>query len=151
MAIEKKVVTKAVEKIVEANTLLSGLGFESGGLGAAHAVHNGLTVIEEAHDLYHGEKVAFGVLVQLVLENASIEELNEVLYFCNEVGLPTTLADLNMANVSNEKLMEAAELSCAEGETIHYMPFKVTAEDVYAAILAADAIGENFKKQYILK
>ena len=149
LAIEKKVVTKAVEKIVEANTLLSGLGFESGGLGAAHAVHNGLTVIEEAHDLYHGEKVAFGVLVQLVLENASIEELNEVLYFCNEVGLPTTLADLNMANVSNEKLMEAAELSCAEGETIHYMPFKVTAEDVYAAILAADAIGENFKKQYI--
>lgn len=149
LAVEKKVVTKAVEKIVEANTLLSGLGFESGGLGAAHAVHNGLTVIEEAHEFYHGEKVAFGVLVQLVLENASMEELNEVLYFCNEVGLPTTLADLNMSNVSKEKLMEAAKLSCLEGETIHYMPFKVTEEDVYAAVLAADAIGENFKKQYI--
>ncbi len=143
LAVENKVVTKSVEKIIEANTLLSGIGFESGGLGAAHAIHNGLTVIEEAHDLYHGEKVAFGVLVQLVLEHSPIEELREVINFCKEVGLPTTLAGLNIKKVSNEKLMEVANLSCAEGETIHNMPFKVTAKDVYAAILTADALGRE--------
>ena len=61
LAVEKKSVTPAVEAIVEANTLLSGLGFESGGLAGAHAVHNGLTVLEASHDKFHGQKVAFGV------------------------------------------------------------------------------------------
>lgn len=145
LAVDKKVVTKSVEKVVEANTLLSGIGFESGGLAAAHAIHNGLTAIEETHELYHGEKVAFGTLVQLILENAPMEEIEEVLYFCNEVGLPTTLEELNIKEVSKEKLMDVAKLSCAEGETIYNMPFEVTPEDVYAAILAADALGENFK------
>jgi glycerol dehydrogenase len=145
LAVENKVVTKALEKIVEANTLLSGIGFESGGLAAAHAIHNGLTAIEETHSLYHGEKVAFGVLVQLVLENAPMEEIEEVLYFCNEVGLPTTLRELNITEKTREKLMPVAELSCAEGETIYNMPFEVTPEDVYAAILTADSLGESFK------
>ncbi len=40
-------VTPALEHVIEANTLLSGLGFESGGLAAAHAIHNGLTVVPE--------------------------------------------------------------------------------------------------------
>ncbi len=56
------VVTPAFEKVVEANTLLSGLGFESGGLAAAHAIHNGLTVLEPTHHYFHGEKVAIGTL-----------------------------------------------------------------------------------------
>ena len=63
-----QVVTPALERLVEANTLLSGLGFESSGLAAAHAVHNGLTAAPETHPFFHGEKVAFGLLVQLVLE-----------------------------------------------------------------------------------
>ncbi len=145
LAVENKVVTKSVEKIVEANTLLSGLGFESGGLAAAHAIHNGFTVIEETHSMYHGEKVAFGVIVQLVLENAPLEEIEEVIGFCREVGLPTTLSELNIKEVSHDKLMEVAKLSCVEGETTHNMPFEVTPEDVYGAILVADALGKRFK------
>lgn len=146
LAVENKVVTKSVEKVVEANTLLSGLGFESGGLAAAHAIHNGFTAIKETHSMYHGEKVAFGTIAQLVLENAPLEEIKEVIEFCNEVGLPTTLSELNIKEISKDKLMEAAKLSCAEGETIHNMPFEVTPEDVYAAILTADALGRKFKK-----
>ena len=69
----------AVEKVIEANTLLSGLGFESGGLAGAHAIHNGLTVLEECHHMYHGEKVAFGTITQLVLENVPLEELEETM------------------------------------------------------------------------
>ena len=52
--------TTAVENIIEANTFLSGIGFESAGLAAAHAIHNGFTALEECHAMYHGEKVAFG-------------------------------------------------------------------------------------------
>ena len=57
-AAQKCVCTKAVENIIEANTYLSGIGFESGGLAAAHAIHNGLTALEECHDLYHGAQAS---------------------------------------------------------------------------------------------
>ena len=58
IALEAGVCTPAVEKIIEANTLLSGIGFESAGLAGAHAIHNGLTVLEECHPMYHGAKAA---------------------------------------------------------------------------------------------
>jgi glycerol dehydrogenase len=145
LAVDQGVVTEAVEKVVEANTLLSGLGFESSGLAAAHAIHNGFTVLEETHHAYHGEKVAFGTLVQMVLENHSRQELEEVLNFCNEVGLPTTLADIGVVEVSKEKIMKVAEAACANGETIHNEPFVVKAQSLYAAIIAADAIGKDYK------
>lgn len=143
IAVENKVATPAVENIIEANTYLSGVGFESGGLAAAHAVHNGLTLLSECHHLFHGEKVAFGTLVQLALENAPLEEINEVLAFCRSVGLPTCLADMGAGKVSHQALMEVAKAACAPGETIHNMPFNITAELVYGAILVADRLGSE--------
>ena len=143
LAVEQGVATEAVEKIVEANTLLSGLGFESSGLAAAHAIHNGLTALPETHQAFHGEKVAFGTLVQMVLENRSRQELEEVLNFCREVGLPTSLADLGIAQVSEEKIMQVAAKACRVGETIHNEPFEVTVQSVSAAIIAADALGRK--------
>lgn len=140
-AAEEHVCTKAVEQVVEANTLLSGIGFESGGLAAAHAIHNGFTVLSQCHHMYHGEKVAFGTIVQLVLENVEEEELMEVIDFCISVGLPVTLGELGVTEVKKEDIMAVAKACTVEGETIHNMPFPVTAEDVYAAILTADAIG----------
>ncbi len=141
LAVEAGVCTKAVENIIEANTYLSGIGFESGGLAGAHAIHNGLTAIEETHAMYHGEKVAFGTLVQLILENADEDELIEVVNFCIEVGLPVTLAELGIKEVKDDEIMEVAKLACADGDTLGNMPFAVTPEDVYAAILGADALG----------
>ncbi len=142
-ACEAKVVTGALENIVEANVLLSGLGFESGGLAAAHAVHNGLTRLEETKNSFHGEKVAFGTVVHLVLENAPQAELSQVVSYFQSVGLPTCLKDLGVVDISRDRLMAVAEGATAEGETIHNMPFPVTAEDVYAAILVADRIGSS--------
>lgn len=145
LAVTENVCTKAVENIIEANTYLSGIGFESGGLAGAHAIHNGLTAIEETHAMYHGEKVAFGTLVQLVLENADSEEIETVVDFCNSVGLPTTLAQLGIKEAKPDKIMEVAKLAAAESDTLGNMPFSVTPEDVYAAIMAADAIGRNYQ------
>jgi glycerol dehydrogenase len=138
-----KVSTKSLENIVEANTYLSGIGFESGGLAAAHAIHNGLTLLEDCHHLYHGEKVAFGTVVQLILENAPQEELFEVLNFCKSVDLPTNLEDMGVKKIDEALLMEVAKASCAPGETIHNMPFQVTPEMVFAAILTANKIGKK--------
>lgn len=141
LAAEAKTVSTALENIVETNTYMSGVGFESGGLAAAHAIHNGLTVLPGGHGAMHGEKVAFGLLTQLVLENAPEEEINQVLHFCRQVGLPTTLEMLGLKDVSDEDLKKAAQASCAEGETIHNMPFAVSPQAVFSALKVADALG----------
>mgnify|MGYP005801948299 CR=1 FL=1 len=144
LACEGNVVTPALENIVEANILLSGLGFESGGLAAAHAIHDGLTVLEETHKYFHGEKVAFGTICQLVLENAPDEEINQVIGFCLEVGLPVCLADIGVEDIG-DRLKEVAEKSCIPDESIHFMPFPVNADMVAAAIVAADKLGREAK------
>lgn len=141
LSIENHVVSPALENVIEANTYLSGLGFESGGLAAAHAIHNGFTVLEETHGAYHGEKVAFGTICQLVLENAPDEDIFEIIGFCRAVGLPTTLEGLGVRDASMEKIRAVAEASCAEGETIYNMHVEVTVEKVVAAICIADRMG----------
>ena len=140
-SVELQVVTPALERIVEANTLLSGLGFESSGLAAAHAVHNGLTAAPLTHSYFHGEKVAFGTLVQLVLEGASREQFREVLAFSIAVGLPVTLEQIGCQGLSSDMLGLVAARATASGETIHNEPFQVTPRMVADAILAADAEG----------
>ncbi|GJM76360.1 hypothetical protein HMSSN036_85760 [Paenibacillus macerans] len=137
--------TQALENIVETNILLSGLGFESGGLAGAHAIHDGLTILEGTHHYYHGEKVAFGTLAQLVLENASDEEMRQVLDFCLSVGLPVCLEDIGVASISDDELRQVAEKACIPEESIHSMPFPVTVEQVGAAIATADRIGKQYK------
>lgn len=144
-ASDLNIVTPALENIIEANILLSGLGFESGGLAAIHAIHDGLTILHDAHGATHGEKVAFGVICQLILENAPSKELYEVLDFSLSIGLPVCLEDIGVKSITDEQLTEVAEKSCIPEESIHSMPFTVDVEQVKAAIMAADALGRNYK------
>jgi glycerol dehydrogenase len=146
-ALATKSVTPGLERIVEANTLLSGLGFESSGLAAAHAIHNGLTAAPETYAYLHGEKVAFGVLVQLVLEGQPRSVVEEVLRFSTSVGLPVTLAEIGLAQLQPEMLNRIAARSTAKGETIHNEPFPVDPEMVSDAIRAADAIGRSWQRR----
>jgi len=147
-AVETRVVTPALERLVEANTLLSGLGFESSGLAAAHAIHNGLTTAPPTHNFFHGEKVAYGVLVQLILEGKPRSLLTQVLEFAAEVGLPVTLADIGLGERDRDMLNRVAERSTAKGETIYNEPFEITAEVVSDAIRAADATGIAWKRNH---
>jgi glycerol dehydrogenase len=146
LAVERGVVTPAVEAIVEANILLSGLSSENGGHAAAHSIHNGLTTLAATRNNLHGEKVAFGVLAQLVLEGRPSRDIREVQEFCSTVGLPVCLEELNVINPSAEEVRQVAEASLAEGETIHATWFPVTAAMVEAAILTADALGVEYRK-----
>jgi len=145
-ACEQHVVTPALEHIVEANILLSGIGFESSGLAAAHSIHNGLTALEETSCLYHGEKVAFGLLVGLHLCDAAPAEIAEVMDFCESVGLPTTLAELGLSDCTQSYLMKAAEKACIQEEGIHHEAGVITPEKVLAAMITADAVGRARKR-----
>lgn len=145
-ACEVEAVTPALEHVVEANTLLSGVGFESAGLASAHSIHNGLTVLHGTHAYYHGEKVAIGVEAGLFLCGRPQELINEVYSFCESVGLPTTLSDIGLANISTADLKEVAVAACASGETIHNEPFPVTHESVAMALRTADSFGRARRK-----
>ncbi len=134
-------VTPAVENIIEANTLLSGLGFENCGCSAAHGIHNGLSILPGCHSKLHGEKVAFGTLCVLVLEDRPQSELDEVFAFCEALDLPTTLAAMGLADATPADLRRAAEAALNPGEATHATYAELTPDTILAAILAVDAMG----------
>lgn len=143
-ALDHGVVTEAVENVIEANTLLSGLGFLNTGLATAHGIHSGLTALDCTHPYLHGEKVAFGIVCQLILENIPQEEADEILRFMADIGLPVTLGQLGV-EVTPENVRAIAEKT-AGGPLIHQEPFAVTVDSVYNAIIAADALGRRYVK-----
>lgn len=123
----------ALERIVEANILMSGLGFESGGVATAHAVHHGLTMLDETHHALHGEKVAIGILTGLAMQGRDAE-FARVAQFFAAVGLPTSLAGIGVTDTSDETLRVVAERACRPGEIIHNEPFPVEPDMVVAGL-----------------
>ena len=135
--------------VVDASVLLAGV---IGGMGgaqcrtvAAHAVHNGLTHLLQSHGTLHGEKVAYGILVQLRLEEMvqgnrlATSSRQQLLKFYTEIGLPTTLADLGLSQITLAELQHAAEIACAEPSDIHRLPFIVTPAQLMAAMVSTTA------------
>ena len=94
--------------------------------------------------MMHGEKVAFGSLAQLMLENASEDELQEAYGFCASVGLPVTLAQLAITEQVPETIRQIATVATEPGKSIYNMPFPVSTDTVADAIAAADAYGAAF-------
>jgi glycerol dehydrogenase len=139
IAVEAGLLTTAVENIIEANTLLSGLGFENCGCSAAHGIHDGLTILDEVHGFFHGEKVAFGTLCLLMLENRDSREIADMIRFCRAIGLPTTLANLRIVDGIREKIERVAEAALRPGNIIYAAPVELSVPIVRDAILALDA------------
>jgi len=121
-------VSDAFEAIVEANTLLSGLGFESGGLAGAHSLYAGLSALPTEAPYLHGEKVAFGVVVQTYLEGWPPAERQELLDFYRAVGLPGTLREIGLGQVVAADLRRAAEIACRPGTHMQHVRPPVTVE-----------------------
>ncbi len=137
------------QEVVDASVLMAGV---IGGIGgaqcrtvAAHAVHNGLTHLLAAHHALHGEKVAYGILVQLRLEELvqgnqlAASARQQLIKFYTEIGLPKTLSDLGLNEVTIAQLQHAAEIACAPASDIHRLPFKVTPPQLMAAMVSTTA------------
>lgn len=142
IAVENKIITEALEDIIEVNTLMSGLGFENTGCAGAHSVGDGVTALPEGKKTLHGEKVAFGVICQLLAENAPMELVEEVILFNLSIGLPVTLEDLYVeATPENLRTMAA----CSMHSFWNAEPFLVTEDRVVDIIMAGDAMGRYYK------
>jgi glycerol dehydrogenase-like iron-containing ADH family enzyme len=133
-------------EVVDASVLLAGV---IGGLGgakcrtvAAHAIHNGLTHLATTHDILHGEKVAYGILAQLRLEEMvqgnklAASARQQLLKFYDEVGLPKTLEDLGLEDVTLAQLRKVADIACHPDSDIHHLPFTVIPEQLVAAMVS---------------
>ena len=141
-AVRRREVNDALNHVIEANTLLSGIGFESGGLAGAHALAQGLTVLPRLHaDYLHGEMVAMGLLTQLVLEKHEIEAARMAEFFC-AVGLPCHLGHLSLA-ASHSADLAAVMAGTTILPFLANEPFIVTNEMLLDATLAADRLGRK--------
>lgn len=140
-------------EVVDATVLMAGV---IGGLGgaqcrtvAAHAVHNGLTHLASTRASLHGEKVAYGILVQLRLEELiqgnqlAQTARQQLLGFYAQVGLPITLADLGMGAIPLTDLQRAASVACHPNSDLHRLPFPVTPEQLVMAMISTALVAPS--------
>ena len=137
--------SQAWREVVDASVCLAGA---IGGIGgancrtvAAHAIHNALTHLHQTHGILHGEKVAYGILVQLRLEEFQGNQLaassrHQLLKFYQEIGLPTSLSDLGLSQVTLAELEHIAEIACQPNSDIHRLPFNISPSQVLAAMVS---------------
>lgn len=134
-------ITPVFRETVDAIIVLAGLvgsiieGAYHPALG--HAIHNSLSYLEATHQSLHGEKVIFGVLVQLLLEGKTAAEIKVVLDDFNELELPVTLRQLGIQEDGNET---AAEVARGVKVDAPYA-FPVTVPLLEQAIIKADQVG----------
>ena len=139
-AVKRTEVNDALENIVEANTLLSGMGFESGGLAVAHSIAQGLTVVPEVHRNYmHGEMVAIGLLTQLVLEK-NVDEARKVAGFFANVGLPVHLGQISLS-LDNEAQIRGVMEAAMMLPFVANEPFAASTESLITAAAQAHELG----------
>jgi glycerol dehydrogenase len=133
-AAERHEVTDDLEATVEAVVLLSGLGFENGGLSLAHSLTRGLMRTRGTREALHGEHVAWATLVQRVAEHADADEVADLRGFLTAVGLPTTLAGLGLPDPTPQELRGIATVTMTAPHLAN-LAVPVTEGDVLAAIL----------------
>lgn len=132
---DRNAVTPALESIVETNTLLSGMGFESGGLAAAHAFGKGFSKADV--DAPHGLLIAFSTIAQLVLEDRDPDLLSEALGVYHDLGLDRRLDDFG---IDDDAVTRVAENACGEDTTMSNEPIEVTPRAAADALRTADEL-----------
>jgi glycerol dehydrogenase len=145
LAVDQNAVTPAVEMVIEANTLMSSIGFENCGIGAAHSISVGLGTLKGAENCLHGELVGFGTIVNLVLENYPKDKIKEVIDFCHAVGLPISLEQLGVKDMKPNNLMKAAEVAFGKDSFMQNLSFEATPELVVGSIMGANALGLSYR------
>ena len=132
------------EDVVEANILLSGIGFENVGCSIAHAIGNAFTAIPEGEKKMHGERVGFGTLCLLVGENYPRAELDRAFSFCIRTGVPVCLEELEVPD-DLEKLRLVARASLT-AESWQATPFRADEDSVVELIRATSAMGKQYRQ-----
>ena len=128
--------------------LVGGIGGEKCRTAAAHAIHNAITQIITPNKFLHGEIVGVGILLQLRLEEMknnnklADQSIKQLLELMKKLNLPTTIAELGIDVFENQNLNKIAEFTCRDDSDIHFLPFKISKQDIVEVIA-------NFEQQKI--
>jgi glycerol dehydrogenase len=120
-----------VDEIIEAVKLTSAIAFENTGCALAHALHNGLNRTGQIRG-EHGEIVAYTTIVQMVYEKRPIDEVRQVIGWCESIDLPTKLKMLG--DPSKAALRVAAEYAADKDMDSRNMPEKMKPADILDAM-----------------
>lgn len=102
----------------------------------AHSVYYGCTTLENIEKNHlHGEVVSYGVLVMLTCDK-QFKERDRVYSFNKSIGLPTCLADIEVKENDLDKVLDKA----METEDIKHVPYKITREMIYNAIMDLEKV-----------
>lgn len=121
-----------VDAIIAGGGMVGGLGERYTRVAAAHAVHNGLTVLPQTEKYLHGTKVAYGILVQSALLGQD-DVLAELVAAYQRFTLPTTLRELEVNINNRDELDKVIAHTLRPVESIHYLPVALTPEVLRAA------------------
>ncbi|WKB35635.1 iron-containing alcohol dehydrogenase family protein [Terrilactibacillus sp. S3-3] len=120
--------------------IIGGLGNPYADAVGGHAFYNAATSIPETHSVLHGTQVAYGLLLQLALENKN-DEIKQLFPFYRTIGLPVSARDVHLDNRNN---LEAVAAKMAEpGSLIHALPRQISARDILQAVKDVEAITQN--------
>lgn len=128
------------DAIIAGGGMVGGLGERYTRIAAAHAVHNGLTILPQTADYLHGTKVAYGILVQCVLLSQE-ETARQLIAAYQRFRLPTTLAALAV-DINNAEQIEAVIAhTLRPQESIHALPLAVTPDMLRDAFKRVEQLG----------
>ncbi|MED8426155.1 hydroxycarboxylate dehydrogenase HcxA [Escherichia coli] len=121
-----------VDAIIAGGGMVGGLGDRFTRVAAAHAVHNGLTVLPQTEKFLHGTKVAYGILVQSALLGQD-DVLAQLTGAHQRFHLPTTLAELEVDINNQAEIDKVIAHTLRPAESIHYLPVTLTPDTLRAA------------------
>lgn len=133
---ENKVASYELEQIILNNIISTGIvamlvGDENNG-AIAHGLFYGFTLLEEIekHHL-HGEVVAYGVLVLLMVDNQE-KELERLRAFYKEIKLPIRLSDMDVKK--DREYLEAVLEKAVNAPDMKKTPYLVTKDMLFEAM-----------------
>lgn len=101
-----------VEAIIAGGGMVGGLGERYTRVAAAHAVHNGLTVLPQTDKFLHGTKVAYGILVQSALLGQD-DVLAQLVQAYQRFNLPTTWRRWKSISITAQSWTGSLPIPCA--------------------------------------
>lgn len=126
-------VSYSLEQAVLANIVSTGLVslmvIDDYNCAIAHSVYYGLVLLPGFEEHYlHGNVVAYGVLVQLAVDN-DLNEARRLKAFLQELDIPTRLVEMNVP--LDREYLQAVLTETVTGPDMDHIPYQVTEEMIY--------------------
>lgn len=134
--------TWELEQAVLANIVSTGLVslmvLDDYNCAIAHSVYYGLVLLPGFEEKYlHGDVVAYGVLVQLAIDG-DLEMLAEVRKFMQKLGIPDTLAKMEVP--LDREALKAVLTETVTGPDMEHLPYKVSEDMVFEGMKVVEQL-----------